>query len=762
MHATTTTSSQPAVATSFALTRGLAGKEVRRRLRAGLAVCDAGHRILAFYLVEMDERRLYNETGHANAAHFARLQLGLNRRRAAELIRVGRVLQELPAIDAALCAHELCWSKVVLLARVVVPRHEAAWLERALGTSCAELASEIAKARPGDAPRRAGEGKGLNQVKIAFNVLLDRLSHERLQALREQLSAERGIAITDEELLDILVDNLANTEEDGSLPGRTRVSASQYQVVVHLDSDGKASVDTDDGRLPIENAEAICCDAGRVPGARDRKTPPAMRRRVITRDGNRCRCCGSRRQLMVHHIKYLSQGGLTRPWNLITLCSGCHGRVHADLLVIEGVRAIDARFVSRDGTPIEAVTSAVRPSDALVSLTPPPAARAAPAADPAVTLDTVPEVINAEWWRAHSHLLTCRGDGGLVLRAGRPRAVPAPQPRADADAARAADPLGNLIGQGPTIARLRDAVRGSVIRGVRPPHLLLGGAPGTGKTTLARGYAALGDRHLVEVMGPMLKQSHDLVRVLASLPPDAMLFIDEIHAVPLAVTELLYQAMVDQELTLSLHADARARSVRLILPRFTLVAATTDEGGLSSALRSRFGLREFLTTYATDELAELARRAARAAEVELSPAAAQVIAEAARGTPRELLRLTERMLEAAARTGTSVLDQGAARAALQRLGFDRDGLTPAEQVYLRALRGFDRPVSLQRLAHTLGVSPRTLSAAVEPHLFRAGLVEMTARGRVATSPSARRAPPHVRRAHDRLRVLRTGRGGVEA
>ena len=192
-----------------------------------------------------------------------------------------------------------------------------------------------------------------------------------------------------------------------------------------------------------------------------------------------------------------------------------------------------------------------------------------------------------------------------------------------------------------------------------------------------------------------------------------MLFIDEIHAVPRTVLESLYDALSGNA--------------------FTLLAATTEAGELPLALHSRFGLREALDFYSVKNLTALAHAKAEGHGFELDMAGARQLAECARGTPRELLRLLDRLLEWGAGAGQRRLGREDAQAVLDRLGFDSEGLEPTEQRYLSLLRGSRHPVPLGRLARMLGTSARTLLEHVEPFLFRRGLVEMSERGRKAAN-----------------------------
>ena len=308
-------------------------------------------------------------------------------------------------------------------------------------------------------------------------------------------------------------------------------------------------------------------------------------------------------------------------------------------------------------------------------------------------------------------------DRGLHQVTGHSSTAQYAEDRLDLPARRTRELL--VVGQDALLDRLAETVRGCRALDRPFPHLLLSGPPGTGKTTLARGVAAHLGARLIETMGPVLQDAAALARVVGRLQKGDVLFIDEIHAVPRTMLESLYDLLSESA--------------------FTLIAATTEEGDLPKPLHSRFGLRESLDFYNQDDLVALAQAKARAEGFTLDEDGSRRLAESARGTPRELLRLLSRLLEYGAARGRTRLGRGDVERTLERLGFDADGLDPSERRYLTLLRESPRPVPLGRLSRMLGTSVSTLIEHIEPFLFRRGFVHMTPHGRKAANVREDRA-----------------------
>ena len=265
-------------------------------------------------------------------------------------------------------------------------------------------------------------------------------------------------------------------------------------------------------------------------------------------------------------------------------------------------------------------------------------------------------------------------------------------------------------------------------------HLLLGGPPGVGKTTLAGIVAAELEVGFRVTSGPALERAGDLAAILSNLDDGDVLFIDEIHRLPRAVEEVLYPAMEDFALDIVLGRGPSAQSIRLELPRFTLVGATTRSGMITDPLRDRFGFVARLDYYEPADLVAILERSARILGVSLDTTAATEIAGRARGTPRIANRLLKRVRDYAEVRADGHVDDATASAALTLFEIDELGLDKVDRAILGTLceRFAGQPVGLHTLAVTVAEAPETVEDVYEPFLLKQGLVLRTPRGRVAT------------------------------
>ncbi len=296
--------------------------------------------------------------------------------------------------------------------------------------------------------------------------------------------------------------------------------------------------------------------------------------------------------------------------------------------------------------------------------------------------------------------------------------------------------LDEYVGQEKLKKKLRVYLKAARERGEPLDHLLLSGPPGLGKTTLAHVIAYELGVQIRVTSGPAIEKPGDLAAILTnSLDEGDILFIDEIHRLSKTAEEHLYPAMEDFKIDLVLGQGPAARTIRLDLPRFTLIGATTRPGLLSGPLRSRFGITEHLEFYTPEELAQGVMRDARLVGVAIEPEAALEIGRRSRGTMRIAKRLFRRVRDFAQVAGEGMITAARARAALDELGLDALGLDAKDRRYLTTLvtKFAGGPAGLETLATALSEDALTLEEVVEPYLIQLGLIKRTPRGRVATA-----------------------------
>jgi Holliday junction DNA helicase RuvB len=295
--------------------------------------------------------------------------------------------------------------------------------------------------------------------------------------------------------------------------------------------------------------------------------------------------------------------------------------------------------------------------------------------------------------------------------------------------------LDEFVGQARVREQLGVVLESARRRGLPPDHLLFSGPPGLGKTSLATIVANELEAGLRVTSGPALERAGDLAAILTGLEPGDVLFVDEVHRLPRAVEEVLYPAMEDFQIDVVLGKGPGARSLRLDLPRFTLVGATTRTGLITSPLRDRFGFAARLDLYEPGELEAIVLRSAGILGVEVDAEGAAVLARRSRGTPRIANRLLRRVRDYAEVKGNGRVDEATAVQALELFEVDALGLDKLDLALLGVLcrRFAGTPVGLTTLAVSLGEEPDTIEDVTEPFLVQLGFLQRTPRGRVATA-----------------------------
>jgi len=293
--------------------------------------------------------------------------------------------------------------------------------------------------------------------------------------------------------------------------------------------------------------------------------------------------------------------------------------------------------------------------------------------------------------------------------------------------------LADFVGQAELKQHLGIVLEAARRRGQAPDHLLFAGPPGLGKTTLAGIIAHELGAHIQTTSGPALERAGDLAAILTQLDDGDVLFVDEIHRLPRPVEEVLYPAMEDFQLDIVLGKGPAARSIRLDLPRFTLVGATTRTGSITGPLRDRFGLVARLDYYTAADLEAIVERAAGILGVGIDAEGCTEIARRARGTPRIANRLLRRVRDFAEVTGDGTVDRAVAERGLALFGVDGRGLDKVDRAILSALceRFGGGPVGLSTLAISVGEQTETVEDVYEPFLIQEGLLMRTPRGRMA-------------------------------
>ncbi|MEW6743764.1 MAG: AAA family ATPase [Planctomycetota bacterium] len=744
-------------------------KAMRERMRRAHKFGERREYEVACYLSAIEKRCFYRSFGFTSITQLAENDLGLSPRQTRDRIRLARAIESLPKLKKLFRRGKLHFSAVRAIVSVATPATEADWIKAALQYSVRDLERLVSGSEDGKVPRRPNLGLPRNRVRYVVAAepeeaaLIDVVCQREANARGEPADVKHLFMKVMRHLYQTEDPEIARRKPRTPRPELVFIQARGTQDMAVLTPDGFVASDPEkaaaylegarvrDASEPGEMVEGLVStpNVPKIPAdQRDPPTDRAQRELVLARDGYQCTFpgCDEKKDLDDHHVQWLSQGGKTHPDNGTTACRGHHAATHVGQIVVKGSYSKGFEFEERDlltgetrpflapapDPEIEQVLSEPSPPEETVEelekLAQPLEQEKGPAL---ASLDEIPPQVDRTWWRTFRGLFEWVARTTVLLFRPGPGEEPKGTRERPGNGDRREGGLAALVGHEQAVRVLEHEVEMAKLSGEPAPPVLLTGRPGLGKTTLAAAFATDLGRGFHAAHGGLLIDPTAVLSLLSDLDRGDVLFIDEVHALPPPVAELMYTAVESTYVDIPVKEGTNSRLLRLRLEPFTFIGATTEEDRLPKPLLQRFRTRIELEPLAGDEMATLLDREAEQRGLAVDDEARRVLVSASLGNPRTGVGLIEHAGKTATAYGHERIGVAEVRAALVSHGIDERGLSKAQCRILEVLRAHGRPLGLATLAALLGKSPEAVATLYEPDLLQLGLLSRTPFGRVA-------------------------------
>ncbi|MEW6742310.1 MAG: AAA family ATPase [Planctomycetota bacterium] len=734
---------------------------------------------MACYLNAMEERHFYRTFGFASITQLAEHDLGLSPRQTRDRIRLAKAIESLPKlkkpkIKRLIRRGKLHFSAVRAIASKATPATEADWIKAALQHSMRDLERLVAGSEDGKVPKRPNLGLPRNRVhyKLAAEpeeaALIDVVCQREADAKGEPADLMRLFMKVMRHLYVTEDPEIARRKPRSPRPELIFIQARGTRDIAVLTPDGFVATDPEkaapylegarvrDASQPGEMVEGLVStpEVPKIPAEeRDPPTDRALRELVLARDGYQCTFpgCDEKKDLDDHHVQWLSQGGKTHPDNGTSACRSHHAATHVGQIVAAsldfgGSYSKGFEFEERDlltgetkpflapapDPEIEKVLSEPSPHEETIEelekLADPVEQHKRPAL---ASLDEIPPQVDRKWWRTFRGLFEwVRHQTALLFRPG-PGEEPKATVKRPGNGERREGGLAGLVGHEKAVRVLAHEVEMAKLSGEPAPSVLLTGRLGLGKTTLAAAFASDLGRGFHAAHGGSLVDPTAVLSLLSDLDRGDVLFVDEVHALPPPVAELMYTVIDSAYVDIPVKEGTSSRLLRLRLEPFTFVGATTEEDRLPKPPLQRFRTRIELEPLADDAMATLLAREAEHRDLALDEDARRVLVSASLGNLRTAVGLIDHAAKTVKTHGGERIGAPEVRAALDTRGIDERGLCKVQCRILDVLRAHRGPMGLTTLAAVAGKSPEAIATLYEPDLLQLGLLSRTPFGRVA-------------------------------